>query len=102
HSATIDIYTLSLHDALPIYKDLENYLNNVELEKITANTISSKEKLREEIEKIRAAGYSISESENFDHTKGFSNPIYDYNGNIVRSEEHTSELQSRFDLVCRL
>src|SRR5699024_973870 len=64
-------------------KDLENYLNNVELEKITANTISSKEKLRVEIEKIRAAGYSISESENFDHTKGFSYPIYDYNGNIV-------------------
>src|SRR5699024_11932849 len=24
------------------------------------------------------------------------------NGNQVRSEEHTSELQSRFDLVCRL
>src|SRR5207249_11147571 len=23
-------------------------------------------------------------------------------GNITRSEEHTSELQSRFDLVCRL
>src|SRR6266704_6166379 len=25
-----------------------------------------------------------------------------YLGGIVRSEEHTSELQSRFDLVCRL
>src|SRR5437868_12983141 len=23
-------------------------------------------------------------------------------GNVTRSEEHTSELQSRFDLVCRL
>src|SRR5699024_11881552 len=28
---------------------------------------------------------------------------YDYNGKVVyRSEEHTSELQSRFDLVCGL
>src|SRR5699024_11611099 len=27
---------------------------------------------------------------------------YDTINNIVRSEEHTSELQSRFDLVCRL
>src|SRR5699024_11918443 len=25
-----------------------------------------------------------------------------FNMNIIRSEEHTSELQSRFDLVCRL
>src|SRR5438067_718834 len=25
-----------------------------------------------------------------------------FGGNFVRSEEHTSELQSRFDLVCRL
>src|SRR5699024_11286944 len=28
-----------------------------------------------------------------------SNPYYT---NLARSEEHTSELQSRFDLVCRL
>src|SRR5699024_12351707 len=26
----------------------------------------------------------------------------DYRGIVLRSEEHTSELQSRFDLVCRL
>src|SRR5699024_1670147 len=28
--------------------------------------------------------------------------IYDATDQVVRSEEHTSELQSRFDLVCRL
>src|SRR5699024_11836971 len=28
--------------------------------------------------------------------------IMDPNNNMLRSEEHTSELQSRFDLVCRL
>src|SRR5699024_12187676 len=33
------------------------------------------------------------------HAKYSSIQIYDDNG---RSEEHTSELQSRFDLVCRL
>src|SRR5699024_11991996 len=26
----------------------------------------------------------------------------DYTKQVIRSEEHTSELQSRFDLVCRL
>src|SRR5699024_11987702 len=29
-------------------------------------------------------------------------PVLDYSDEAVRSEEHTSELQSRFDLVCRL
>src|SRR5207249_9544740 len=33
---------------------------------------------------------------------GESRPGPDRSGRIRRSEEHTSELQSRFDLVCRL
>src|SRR5437868_11487584 len=59
--ATTVIYTLSLHDALPIYR------------KLTDDVI--------EILDVRAPR--------------------DWR-TIVRSEEHTSELQSRFDLVCRL
>src|SRR5207249_9553041 len=31
-----------------------------------------------------------------------ANPFKKAQGKTVRSEEHTSELQSRFDLVCRL
>src|SRR5207249_11262132 len=33
---------------------------------------------------------------------GSPTPSASYLINLVRSEEHTSELQSRFDLVCRL
>src|SRR5699024_11912377 len=33
---------------------------------------------------------------------GFVYPAYDQIVSQLRSEEHTSELQSRFDLVCRL
>src|SRR5699024_12779136 len=29
-------------------------------------------------------------------------PLFSWTSRILRSEEHTSELQSRFDLVCRL
>src|SRR5438067_6504419 len=29
-------------------------------------------------------------------------PVFEFHRRITRSEEHTSELQSRFDLVCRL
>src|SRR5437868_8101498 len=60
-TATTEIYTLSLHDALP------NSRNSVPLS--TGPAVSS-----------RAVNEWAS----------------------GRSEEHTSELQSRFDLVCRL
>src|SRR5215207_11745566 len=58
-TATTEIYTLSLHDALPIYQRI-------------------------------MAGFG-------DH---FDAPRTGFAG--IRSEEHTSELQSRVDLVCRL
>src|SRR5476649_3092263 len=57
-TATTEIYTLSLHDALPIYP---------------------------------AATARAVDAEGWLHT-----------GDLARSEEHTSELQSHSDLVCRL
>src|SRR5215469_18697786 len=63
-TATTEIYTLSLHDALPIRRD---HVRN--LGQTSADV------------QIRARA---------EHDAG------------VRSEEHTSELQSRRDLVCRL
>src|SRR2546430_14386324 len=63
-TATTEIYTLSLHDALPISL----------LREQVARTVSSDAEVEEEIRHL------IS----------------------VRSEEHTSELQSQSNLVCRL
>src|SRR5699024_11562048 len=37
-----------------------------------------------------------------DHVTCDADGYYSYTFNVKRSEEHTSELQSRFDLVCRL
>src|SRR5438067_6361680 len=65
-TATTEIYTLSLHDALPISQSTSVGQARAQLPpKMLASRI------------VRAAPSS-------------------------RSEEHTSELQSRFDLVCRL
>src|SRR2546428_5052776 len=61
-TATTEIYTLSLHDALPI----------------------SGLPRRRAHRPLRSPGRDLSEAGD------------------VRSEEHTSELQSRSDLVCRL
>src|SRR5207249_11475866 len=63
-TATTEIYTLSLHDALPIC----------------------------------AIGCAACHTPLL-MTGPSANPLFDRK---PRSEEHTSELQSRFDLVCRL
>src|SRR5438876_11165231 len=68
-TATTEIYTLSLHDALPICAQSENFGNETETGRIKAATRQDRNLTR------------IS---------------------ILRSEEHTSELQSPVHLVCRL
>src|SRR5688572_31274431 len=65
-TATTEIYTLSLHDALPIS------------DRLTA--LSQKETIDDDIDPISSIVEEI----------------------VKRSEEHTSELQSQSNLVCRL
>src|SRR5436190_5986520 len=75
--ATTEIYTLSLHDALPIYKALE-----ATLERARSYGAIARDALAifpDSAEKSRAR-----------------------RERLPRSEEHTSELQSHSDLVCRL
>src|SRR5437868_10969004 len=67
-TAPTEIYTLSLHDALPI--------------SMAQSLRSADERAR-----VRSDGFCAAISMASDPG---------------RSEEHTSELQSRFDLVCRL
>src|SRR5206468_13104521 len=75
-TATTEIYTLSLHDALPISYNGDP--NN--------NPVSSE---------CGAEPFTVSRfTPNISTTPSGAVP--------ARSEEHTSELQSRSDLVCRL
>src|SRR5690349_24256411 len=67
-TATTEIYTLSLHDALPIY----------------------------------SAAQSLSRAALVIAVLGLAGRVPAYGERLWRSEEHTSELQSRRDLVCRL
>src|SRR5437588_12706687 len=64
-TATTEIYTLSLHDALPIFDDPVGLLDHVEV-------------VLDDDHRVPGVDESL------------------------RSEEHTSELQSHSDLVCRL
>src|SRR5688572_33433564 len=69
-TATTEIYTLSLHDALPIWRQVGNASGTSER---TGDTDSP-------LDKIRVVARRRAD----------------------RSEEHTSELQSQSNLVCRL
>src|SRR5207248_11188901 len=96
--ATSELYTLSLHDALPIYwagNDIPNvYANFVNLNPLTNHAWF-------------AAGSTVTLWFNLNPGNGGATGIDEaavrkavsYG---VRSEEHTSELQSPYDLVCRL
>src|SRR2546430_15285800 len=69
-TATTEIYTLSLHDALPIFRR-------------AARVLRGRHHLRDELRvRVRLPARQ--------------------HGRLARSEEHTSELQSQSNLVCRL
>ena len=70
-TATTEIYTLSLHDALPIYRGMRQVFKAVTI------------------------GIWL-------HAYGCNLPLVSSMYISVRSEEHTSELQSLTNLVCRL
>src|SRR2546421_9541094 len=73
-TATTEIYTLSLHDALPICDD----------RRADTRVVAMSEHLDARVAgRLRRRRRAVA-------------------GGVVRSEEHTSELQSRSDLVCRL
>src|SRR5438874_12189850 len=73
-TATTEIYTLSLHDALPISTGQDERTNGLLLGRIRK--------------------WRLEEYKKWDDDLAASV--------FARSEEHTSELQSRRDLVCRL
>src|SRR5690606_41271328 len=86
-SATASIYTLSLHDALPICCPHE----------ISSPAPKKKSSANTNVPNFHNTGlpFPILKSL-YKHTMLIKRSI------IARSEEHTSELQSREKLVCRL
>src|SRR5690606_41959969 len=81
------IYTLSLHDALPIF-DLAKRRDVDELLDVADPVHAIEEVALRWGERHRADGRAIDGEHGPDA--------------VLRSEEHTSELQSRENLVCRL
>src|SRR5207249_11708374 len=96
--ATSDLYTLSLHDALPILPSGQPHhdIREVHPEHERTKPIRRGRRTPETAALIETTPARTAKSE---QTK----PILGaFAVHSLRSEEHTSELQSRFDLVCRL
>src|SRR5207249_12274317 len=93
------LYTLSLHDALPILAPKSEATalsrSSSELGRVAAATPSATPMV---VDSTSAVAVSNSVARKRVRTSP-STARFIHN---ERSEEHTSELQSRFDLVCRL
>src|SRR2546429_4507822 len=74
YTATTEIYTLSLHDALPIFSLSHRYIPSRQLPDKAVSLLDT----------------------------ACSRVAMALHATPARSEEHTSELQSRLHLVCRL
>src|SRR2546430_9224783 len=86
-TATTEIYTLSLHDALPISLDLSP--GSADTYDLYGRMLSALVRHDEAIAMVRRA----QELDPLAHRTDVAS---------TRSEEHTSELQSQSNLVCRL
>src|SRR5207249_12305513 len=90
---TSGLYTLSLHDALPISSSMREPVSISAVAMMVSDPPSST---------LRAAPRKrLGRCSALASTPPVST-LPDEGTTLLRSEEHTSELQSRFDLVCRL
>src|SRR3712207_9261975 len=87
-TATTEIYTLSLHDALPI---CTSGIERLSLPAERLDHVARDDAVGAQLARGDAAGLEVQ-----------PHPGARRGERVERSEEHTSELQSRQYLVCRL
>src|SRR5690606_41723288 len=91
YTALTGLYTLSLHDALPIWRDSALQRNVVRRRELVEVPEHLADVLIALIGRLRQG-----------HHQDALKLMGDVRVERIRSEEHTSELQSRENLVCRL
>src|SRR5690606_40858219 len=98
HTPTSETYTLSLHDALPILSLMTDSKCTAAswISDAYSATFSSLSLLRLFSARILEKPITVLSGVRSSWL------IFEMNSDLTRSEEHTSELQSRENLVCRL
>src|SRR5439155_15664061 len=87
---TTEFYTLSLHDALPIWQDPGT------------GRAPPRGRHRDRVHAPAAPGFPGRQRHRRINPSGILRELPGCHHERIRSEEHTSELQSRGHLVCRL
>ena len=64
-------------------EELQGYFENIEISPFAANTITTYEKMKAELAKIRHQGYALDNEEYFDGMICFAMPIKDFTGKTV-------------------
>src|SRR5207249_8632426 len=100
--ASASIYTLSLHDALPIF----TVINGTGSFQRTTISVTAPRSWTTELMDLStllapAGTYTVRIDLRVAIDTHLATDLRLEVDNVTRSEEHTSELQSRFDLVCR-
>src|SRR5688572_31073741 len=85
-----EIYTLSLHDALPIWGRGEGVRQ------------LHRDLVRGELHGVVPCWAAVPELGQVEKARRLQQAARDVGDAVLRSEEHTSELQSQSNLVCRL
>src|SRR5262249_58792551 len=86
-----EIYPLSLHDALPIYERQAGHLCGMRIIEVVEHGLD-----------VGAIGGVLNVEIGVEHPALEDPAVIDAHNFDYRSEEHTSELQSLTNLVCRL
>lgn len=83
---------------------LENWLANHELKAYTSYTISSKDRMRVELARVRANGWAISEQQLELNHRGIAVPLRDRHGNVAAALSVTMPMghESSEDAVARV
>ena len=76
---------------LPL-KDRDKIIDRIELFQLTNNTIIEKEKLREELNKIREKGFALDEEENENDVRCIAAPVKDYKGKVIAAVSVSSPI----------
>ena len=64
-------------------KDRDKIIDRIELFQLTNNTITEKEKLCEELNKIKEMGFALDEEENENDVRCIAAPVKDYKGKVI-------------------
>src|SRR5207249_12085414 len=102
HPPPPPLHPLSLHDALPIYSSTRPALPCTAGTRPNSTALPSVSAPSSHSTGPSSAISAVRGKYDAPQPSGFRWPGWASASCVTRSEEHTSELQSRFDLVCRL